>query len=293
MKSDELHAIERRQMRTPGSYRTLQVHQLTPVVGAEVSGVNLAEPLSEEQLDEIKRAFLDHHVLVFRDQIITSADHKRFAGHFGELRPVNPPPESGDPFVLEVKTAPEAQYVFGNGWHADGTADAEPSLGSMLYITEVPEGGYGGDTLFANMEVAYELCSAPIRGLLDQLTAIHNGAKQFGNHPIPENYEPPVSEHPVVVQHPETGRKALFVNPAYTTHIPQLADDESRSLLDMLFALIPNRPMLFCRVRWRPNTLVFWDNRCLQHNAIYDYYPHTRYGQRVAINGAAPIAGTA
>lgn len=293
MKSDELQAVKRLLTRTPRTYRTLQVHPLTPIVGAEVSGVNLAEPLSDEQLAEIRSAFLEHHVLVFRDQIITSADHKRFAAHFGELRPVNPPPESGDPYILEVQTSPEAQYVFGNGWHADGTADAEPSLGSMLYLTEVPEVGSGGDTLFANMHVAYELCSAPIRNLLDQLTAIHHGAKQFGNHPIPANYHPPVSEHPVVVQHPETGRKALFVNPAYTTHIPQLADDESRALLDLLFALIPNRPMLFCRVRWRPNTLVFWDNRCLQHNAIYDYYPLTRYGRRVAINGGVLKAGTA
>jgi taurine dioxygenase len=290
MKSDELQAIERLVMRTPRTYRTLQVHQITPIVGAEISGVNLAEPLSGEQLDEIKCAFLDHHVLVFRDQIITSADQKRFAGHFGELRPVNPPPDHGDPFILEVKTSPEAEYVFGNGWHADGTADAEPSLGSMLYITEVPEGGSGGDTLFANMHVAYELCSPLMRSLLEQLTAIHDGAQQFGNYPIPANYEPPVSEHPVVVQHPETGRKVLFVNPAYTSRIPQLADDESRSLLDMLFALIPNRPMLSCRIRWQPNTLVFWDNRCLQHNAIYDYRPLTRYGRRVAINGGVPKA---
>jgi taurine dioxygenase len=293
MKSDELQAIERLTTKSPRTYRTLEVAQITPIVGAEISGVNLAEPLSEEQLGEIKRAFLDHHVLVFRDQIITSADHKRFAGHFGELRPVNPPPDHGDPFILEVKTSAEAEYVFGNGWHADGTADAEPSLGSMLYLTEVPESGSGGDTLFANMHVAYELCSPLIRSLLDQLTAIHDGKQQFGNHPMPANYDPPLNEHPVVVQHPETGRKVLFVNPAYTSRIPQLSEDESRSLLDMLFALIPNRPMLTCRVQWRPNTLVFWDNRCLQHNAIYDYYPLTRYGRRVAINGSAPKACTA
>jgi taurine dioxygenase len=293
MKSDELQAIERLTTKSPRTYRTLEVAQITPIVGAEISGVNLAEPLSEEQLGEIKRAFLDHHVLVFRDQIITSADHKRFAGHFGELRPVNPPPDHGDPFILEVKTSAEAEYVFGNGWHADGTADAEPSLGSMLYLTEVPESGSGGDTLFANMHVAYELCSPLIRSLLDQLTAIHDGKQQFGNHPMPANYDPPLNEHPVVVQHPETGRKVLFVNPAYTSRIPQLSEDESRSLLDMLFALIPNRPMLTCRVQWRPNTLVFWDNRCLQHNAIYDYYPLTRYGRRVAINGSTPKACTA
>ncbi len=290
MKSDELQAIERLATRPPRTYRTLEVDPLTPIIGAEISGVDLAEPLSEERLTEIKRAFLDHHVLVFRDQIITPADQKRFAAHFGELRPVNPPPEHGDPVVLDIETAAESAYAAGDGWHADGTADAEPSLGSMLYITEVPQGGAGGDTLFANMHVAYELCSPLIRSLLDQLTAVHDGTLQFRNYPKPATYDPPVSEHPVIVQHPETGRKLLFVNPGYTSHIPQLSHDESRALLDLLFALVPNHPILSCRVRWRPNTLVFWDNRCVQHRAIYDYYPLTRYGRRVAINGGPPKA---
>lgn len=227
-------------------------------------------------------------MLVFRDQIITSVDHKRFAGHFGSLRPVNPPPEDGDPFVLEISTSAQAPNVAGNGWHADGTADAEPSLGSMLYITDVPRGGAGGDTMFANMHLAHELCSPLIRNLLEQLTDVHDRAQAFRSYPIPAGYEPPSSEHPVVVQHPETNRKILFVNPAYTSHIPQLSRDESRALLDMLFALVPNNPMLCCRVRWHPNTLVFWDNRCVQHHAVYDYYPLTRYGRRIAINAQRP-----
>lgn len=290
MKRDELQAIERLTTRPATTYRTLEVDPITPIIGAEISGIDLAERLTEEQLTEIKCAFLDHHVLVFREQIITSTDHKRFAGHFGELRPVNPPPEHGDPFILEIKTSAEAAYVAGGGWHADGTADAEPSLGSMLYLTEVPAGGAGGDTLFANMHVAYELCSPLVRRLLDQLTAMHDGSQQFGDRPIPAGYTPTISEHPIVAQHPETGRKLLFVNPAYTSHIPQLSQDESRALLDMLFALVANRPALTCRVRWQPNTLVFWDNRCVQHHAIYDYYPFTRYGRRVAINGSAPKA---
>ncbi|WP_410621077.1 TauD/TfdA dioxygenase family protein [Amycolatopsis sp. cmx-8-4] len=290
MEQYELDAVKAITTRPAREYRTLAVRGLTPVIGAEVTGLDLGTELTDEQLTELKTAFLDHHVLVFRDQVITAEDHKRLAASFGELRPVNPPPKHGDPYILEVATSPEAANVFGNGWHADGTADAEPSLGSMLHITEIPEPGSGGDTLFANMYLAYDMLSPAMKSLLDGLTAVHDGALAFRGHPIPPGYEPPCSEHPLVVRHPETDRKLLYVNPAYTSHIPQLSADESRAVLDMLFALVPNRPMLACRVRWEPNTLVFWDNRCAQHHAVYDYFPHTRYGQRIAINGG-PLKG--
>ncbi|WP_055563496.1 TauD/TfdA dioxygenase family protein [Streptomyces atriruber] len=289
MEQYELDALEAITTRPPRDYREISVAPLTPVIGAEVSGVDLAR-LSEAQLAEVKTAFLDHHVLVFRDQEITDEEHKRFAGHFGELRPVNPPPPEGDPYVLEIKTSAAAVNVAGNAWHADGTADAEPSLGSMLYITETPAGGSGGDTLFANMHLAYEMLSPTWRGLLDGLTAVHDGYQSFRGYTVPPNYEVPVNEHPLVVRHPETDRPILYVNQAYTSRIPQLSEDESRAVLDMLFALVPHRAMLACRVRWAPNTLVFWDNRCVQHHATYDYYPMTRYGRRVAINGG-PLKG--
>lgn len=285
MEPYELEAVERITTRQPTKYRTIAVDSITPVIGAEVSGVDLSEQLSAEQLDEIKAAFLDHHVLVFRDQVITAEDHRRFAGHFGELRPVNPPPPEGDPYILEISTAAEAENVAGNGWHADGTADAEPSLGSMLHITRVPEGGSGGDTLFANMHLAYEMLSPVMRNLLDGLTAVHDGLIAFQGATPPPDYVIPKNEHPVVVRHPETGRRILYVNKAYTGRIPQLSAQESQALLEMLFEVIACRPMLTCRVRWAPNTLVFWDNRCVQHHATYDYYPLTRYGQRIAING--------
>jgi taurine dioxygenase len=290
MEQYELEAVRRITTRPARDYRTLSVRGLTPVIGAEVFGLDLSTELSQEQLGELKTAFLDHHVLVFRDQVISQEDHKRLAAAFGELRPVNPPPEDGDPYVLEISTSPEATNVAGNGWHADGTADAEPSLGSMLYITRIPEPGSGGDTLFANMHLAYDMLSPTMKSLVDGLTAVHDGAVAFRGHPIPPNYEVPVSEHPLVVRHPETDRKVLYVNPAYTARIPQLSEDESRAVLDLLFSMVPNRPMLACRVRWEPNTLVFWDNRCVQHHATYDYYPHTRYGRRVAINGG-PLKG--
>ncbi|RYJ29173.1 alpha-ketoglutarate-dependent taurine dioxygenase [Streptomyces sp. L-9-10] len=290
MEQYELDALERVTSRPPREYRTIEVDSLTPVIGAEVSGVDLSQELSEEQLGEVKAAFLDHHVLVFRDQFLTQEDHKRFAGHFGGLRPVNPPPEDGDPYILEISTTAEASNVAGNGWHADGTADAEPSLGSMLYLTRVPETGSGGDTLFANMHLAYEMLSPAMRGLLDGMTAIHDGLIAFQGHTPPPGYVIPKSEHPLVVRHPETDRPILYVNRAYTGRIPQLSSDESRAVLGMLFDVVPNRPLLSCRVRWSPHTLVFWDNRCVQHHATYDYYPFTRYGQRVAINGG-PLKG--
>ncbi|MER5600927.1 TauD/TfdA family dioxygenase [Streptomyces sp. NPDC002265] len=290
MESYEREALEAVTTRPMHPYRTLRVERMTPVLGAEVSRVDLSQEIPDEQLEEIRTAFRDHHVLVFRDQTITAEDHKRFASAFGELRAVNPPPPEGDPYVLEIRTTSAAANVAGNGWHADGTADAEPSLGSMLYITEVPEPGCGGDTLFANMHLAYEMLSPAMRSLLDPLTAVHDGAQALAGYTPPADYVVPRSEHPIVARHPETDRKLLYVNKAYTSRIPQLSEQESRALLDMLFDTIARRPVLHLRVRWTPGTLVFWDNRCVQHHAIYDYYPYARYGQRVAINGG-PVKG--
>ncbi|MFE2715272.1 TauD/TfdA dioxygenase family protein [Streptomyces mirabilis] len=289
MEPYEREALEAVTTRPVHPYRTLTVERITPVLGAEVSGVDLSKEIPAEQLDEIRITFLDHHVLVFRDQTITVEDHKRFAAAFGELRPVNPPPE-GDPYILEIRTTSAAANVAGNGWHADGTADTEPSLGSMLYITEIPEPGCGGDTLFANMHLAYEMLSPAMRSLLDPLTAVHDGAQALGNYTPPADYVIPKGEHPLVARHPETDRKLLYVNKAYTSRISQLSAQESQALLDMLFDTIACRPILHCRVRWTPGTLVLWDNRCVQHHATYDYYPYTRYGQRVAINGG-PVKG--
>ncbi|MER5519529.1 TauD/TfdA family dioxygenase [Streptomyces sp. NPDC002763] len=290
MESYEREALEAVTTRPVRAHRTLTVERITPVLGAEVSGVDLSQEIPAEQLDEIRIAFLDHHVLVFRDQTITAEDHKRFAAAFGELRPVNPPPPEGDPYILEIRTTSAAADVAGNGWHADGTADAEPSLGSMLYITEIPEPGCGGDTLFANMHLAYAMLSPAMRSLLDPLTAIHDGAQALAGYTPPADYVIPKSEHPLVARHPETDRRLLYVNRAYTSRVPQLSAQESRALLDMLFDMIACRPVLHCRVRWAPGTLVFWDNRCVQHHATYDYYPYARYGQRVAINGG-PVKG--
>ena len=223
MESYEREALEAVTTRPVYPYRTLTVERITPVLGAEVSGVDLSQDIPAEQLEEIRAAFRDHHVLVFRDQTITAEHHRRFAAAFGELRPVNPPPPEGDPYILEIRTTSAAANVAGNGWHADGTADAEPSLGSMLYITEIPEPGCGGDTLFANMHLAYDMLSPAMRALLDPLTAIHDGAQALAGYTPPADYVIPKSEHPLVARHPETDRKLLYVNKAYTSRIPQLS----------------------------------------------------------------------
>lgn len=284
-------AAERLTTRPPEDYQQISVQTLTPVIGAEVSGIDLSQKLSEEQVAELKHAFETHHVLVFRDQQLSPEDHKRFARCFGELRrQQRAEGDDRDPEILDIKADQNSTFVDGNDWHTDGTADAEPSLGSMLYMIRPPAIGSGGDTMFANMHLAYEMLSPTMQGFLDGLTAVHDGLVPWKGYQPPADFVIPKSEHPVVVRHPDTGRKLLFVNPGFTTHIVQLSAEESRALLDLLFGLVATKPLLSCRVRWAPNTLVFWDNRCTQHHAIWDYYPHARYGQRVTINGTRPTA---
>ncbi|MDK2126031.1 TauD/TfdA dioxygenase family protein [Parachitinimonas caeni] len=291
MENTVLQAVERLTTQPALACETIQLHPLTPVIGAEVRGIDLAQEPSPQQLTELKAAFLRHHVLVFRDQIITPEQHKRFANHFGELRRLPlADVDGGDPAILEVKASKHSQFVAGEDWHCDGTADAEPALGSMLYVTQTPEPGCGGDTMWANMHLAYDMLSPAMKQLLDGLTAIHDGLIPWQGYTPPPEYVVPKNEHPVIVRHPETGRKLLFVNAGFTSHIVQLSKAESRAILDMLFNLVAREPILTCRVRWTPNTLVFWDNRCTQHHAVWDYYPHSRYGQRVSILGQRPIA---
>lgn len=266
-------------------YRTFNVQSLTPHIGAEVEGVDLARPLSNEQVQDIHHAWMDWKLLVFRDQVLSRDEHKAFGRRFGRLH-VHPMQHQyrGDPEILTVKTTADSPYTAGEGWHTDVTCDAVPPLGSMLYVTETPAAG-GGDTLFADMYLAYELLSEPMRGFVDGLTAVHDGAGPYvGSYkstPPPGGY--PRNEHPVVIRHPVTRRKILYVNPGFTSHIVGLGRSESRAVLDMLYRHVATTPRLWCRVSWRPNTLTCWDNRCTQHHAVWDYYPHSRYGERVSI----------
>lgn len=266
----------------------MEIRPLTPHIGAEITGVDLGSNLSNEEQSQIHEAFLKHMVLVFRDQHLNRDQHKDFGRKFGKLHvhPMNFA-RSGDPEILEVKTTAKSAYTAGDGWHTDVTCDEYPPMGSMLYITETPESG-GGDTMYADMYMAYEMLSDTMKNMLDSLTAVHDGALPYigAYKSTPPEGGYPRNEHPVIATHPETGKKLLYVNSGFTSRIKGLNPNESRALLDMLFKHIAQTPRLTCRVVWQPNTLTFWDNRCTQHHAVWDYYPHSRYGERVSIVAA-------
>lgn len=273
------------------------IQPLTPHIGAEIEGVDLSRPLSQSQQDEIRQAWLDWQVLVFRNQELTREQHKEFGRSFGPLH-VHPLHTSAeyqgghDPEILVIKTTQKSKYTSGDGWHTDVSCDEKPPMASMLYIKEIPECGSGGDTLFADMYRAYETLSERMQKFLEGLVAVHDGALpyigKYGYAP-PDGKTYPRTEHPVVIRHPETGRKALFVNSGFTSHIRHMRRWESRGLLDMLFRHIATTVSLTCRVRWEPSTLTLWDNRCTQHHAVWDYYPQSRFGERVSIVGDRPV----
>ncbi len=271
-------------------YQTIGVDSLTPHIGAQIDGVDLSKSLSNEQFSEIYQAWLDWKVLVFRDQHIDREQHKAFGRRFGSLH-VHPMQHSygGDPEILPVKTTEKSAYTAGNGWHTDVTCDEIPPLGSMLYITEPPASG-GGDTLYADMYLAYDMLSDTMKELLGGLTAVHDGALPYlGNYKVapPDGDQYPKHEHPLIAVHPETGKPVLYVNSGFTSHIKGMAPWESKAILGALFNHIATTPRLTCRVQWEPNTLTFWDNRCTQHHAVWDYWPDSRYGERVSILGNA------
>ena len=160
-------------------------------------------------------------------------------------------------------------------------------MGSMLYLTDVPPSG--GDTMFCSMYAAYDALSRPMQQFLEGLTAVHDGAKVWTKYGMTPSRPFARTEHPIVAVHPDTGRKLLFVNKVFTSHIPALSAKESDALLDMLYRHIEN-PRFMCRFRWQPNSVAFWDNRCTQHQAIFDYFPARRSGYRVTINGTRPLA---
>ena len=273
------------------AYETIQVRKMTPTIGAEISGVDLSQNLSNLQFDEINRALTENLVIFFRDQKLTIDQHKAFGARFGKLH-VHPNAPKGvpeHPEILVIKADENSKRVAGEGWHSDVSSDAEPPMGSILYIHEAPPDG-GGDTMFANMYVAYESLSEPMRNMLDGLTAIHDSLKAHSGRKPGEGSDMqfPRSDHPVVRVHPVTGRKLLFVDRGFTTRIVQMNQPESDALLEFLFRHI-EAPKLSCRFKWANNSIAFWDNRCAQHQAIFDYWPHRRYGHRVTICGDRPL----
>jgi taurine dioxygenase len=268
----------------------MSFHPLTPCIGAEVRGADLISPLSEAEAKIIEDAFLKYLVLFFREQNLTPSQHKALGQRFGKLH-VHPAPLgilNGDPEVIIVQADKDSKRIAGEVWHSDVSCDIDPPMASILHLRQVPE--VGGDTLFANMYAAYELLSPAMQQFLTGLTAIHDGGSNYAGRPPAPSREAayPHAEHPVVRTHPETGRHALFVNRMFTTRIAQLNPAESDTLLALLYQQI-ERPEIQCRFRWEPNSVAFWDNRCVQHMALWDYFPARRYGHRVTIAGDRPF----
>jgi taurine dioxygenase len=287
---NDKQAIEAWHARPREPYRTIDVRPLAPTLGADVRGVDLRE-VSDAQFAEIRRAIGEHLVLAFRDQRIDAEQQKRFARRFGTLHQhllAKTRVVAGgtdDPEILAWRTGPESRFTAGDAWHNDVSCDPHPIFASVLNVTRQPESG-GGDTAFANMVLAYEALSAPYKALLDGLTAIHDGSQAwtagYGSTPEPGRTFP-ASEHPVVPRHPFTGRKFLFVNRAFTSHIVQLTRDESAAVLEQLYRHVEKHLAFQVRVHWEANTLLYWDNWATQHHAVWDYFPQQRWGERVSV----------
>lgn len=275
--------------------RTIEVKRIAGALGAEVRGIDLTQPLSGEQVAALRRAWLDHQVIFFRDQDLSPQQFLAFAERFG--RSVEYPLVKGIPgfpTIIEVKKLEHERNAFGAIWHSDTVYLEEPPMGSMLLARELPP--YGGDTLFANMVLAYETLSQGMQQMLSRLKAVHSSAKAFvsktredrvradGRDTARGEYR---AEHPVVRTHPETGRKALYVNPAHTVCLSGMSEEESAPILDYLYRH-QTRPEFTCRFVWQPGSLAFWDNRCVQHNPINDYHGFRRLMHRITLAGDRP-----
>ncbi|MEP2830166.1 TauD/TfdA family dioxygenase [Parvibaculum sp.] len=267
---------------------------LTPAIGAEISGIDLSRPTDAATRAVLREALLQWKVIFFRDQDITTEQHLAFARQFGELE-VHPfaPHKEGYPEVLAI-THNRERPGKENKWHSDVTWRECPSLGSVLRAVEVPD--VGGDTLFSDMYAAYDGLSEEVKGKIDGAVAVHDFAhfrklmEKAGKTPeeIKEmNRKYPMVEHPVVRTHPETGRKGIYVNIAFTQHIVGMEKAESDALLAHLYAQAAV-PEYQCRFRWQKNSIAFWDNRACQHYAAADYWPAVRQMERVTIIGDRP-----
>jgi len=273
----------------------LDVRPLSGATGAEIFGVDLARELDADTVAAIRKAWLDHLVIFFRDQDLPPARLLALARRFGQ--PIEYPfvkGIDGFPEITPVIKQEHERVNFGGLWHSDTTYLEKPPMGTMLVAREVPP--YGGDTLFANMYLAYETLSPGLRQLLDGLVAVNSSAKanttktredRMRDGANPAARKEYVSEHPVVRTHPETGRKALYINGGHTVRFKGMTEEESAPLLNYLFAH-QARPELTCRFRWEVGSLAFWDNRCAQHNPINDYHGFRRVMHRVTLAGDKP-----
>lgn len=274
----------------------MKIKQIAGALGAEITGVDLSAGMSAALAADVRKVFLDHQVIFLRHQNLTPQQFLTFSQALGE--PIEYPfvkGIEGFPHIIEVKKLEHEKVNFGGIWHSDTTYLEAPPMGSMLLSREVPP--YGGDTLFANQYLAYESLSDTLQRLLNGLIGISSSAnadvsktredriKSDGKGAAPQELR---AEHPVVRTHPETGRKALYVNVAHTAGIKGLTDDESAPLLRFLFRH-QVKPELTCRFAWEPNAIAFWDNRCTQHNPVNDYHGFRRVMQRITLKGDKPV----
>ena len=269
---------------TPATFKTITVTPLTPHVGAEIGGIDLTRELNAAHVAEIRAALLAHGVVFFREQPIDIATLKRFGQRFGELH-IHSSRKGLDehPEVRPIQADATSKHVAGEEWHTDLSCDPIPPMGSILHLHTLPP--VGGDTIWASMYAAYEALSDRMKTYLEGLTATHDGRIAFGR--FDPNGKYPVNVHRVIVRHPETKRPVLYVNRGFTSHINELPAAEGAELLQMLYKHL-EKPDFQVRFRWRKDSIAFWDNRCTQHLAIWDYYPQVRSGFRVQIKGANP-----
>ena len=276
---------------------SLIITPLSPALGAQISGVDLSRDISDAQRDAIEQALLTHQVLFFRDQPIEPRQQANFAARFGDLHihPIYPNvPETPQVLVLDTAVTDVRDNAI---WHTDVTFLPTPALGAVLAAKQLP--AYGGDTLWASGIAAYEALSAPLKQLLDGLTATHDFTKSFplarfgstaedlARWEATRRANPPIS-HPVIRTHPVSGRKSLFVSDGFTTRINELSEAESDAILKLLFAHA-TRPEYTIRWRWQENDVAFWDNRVTQHYAVDDYRPQRRVMHRATILGDVPF----
>lgn len=267
-------------------------------IGAEVAGLDLASPVDSDVRAALRAAWLEHLVLVVRDQPLSLDRFVDFARLFGD--PVEypfVPGLEGHPEVIEIAKLPDETVNFGGIWHSDTTYLDQPPMATTLIAREIPP--YGGDTLFANQYAAFDALSPamqemlmPLRGVSSSsLADVSKTREDRRRDAASVGYDAPTEDfeavHPVVRTHPETGRRSLFVNVAHTARFDGMTEEESRPLLQFLFAH-QVRPEFTCRVRWAVGTLVLWDNRCAMHNPINDYHGHRRVMNRITLAGDRP-----
>ncbi len=277
---------------------SIEVSPISGALGAEIQGVDISQELPGSVIAEIRQALLDHGVIFFRDQKLEVDRHKAFVRRFGEIF-VHPNfrGTQADPEVVNVVRNPGDARIVGEQWHHDTTMVAEPPMGAVFYAIEVPP--YGGDTMFANQYLAYETLSDGMKDLIGKLNVVHTDRNLAGPRAAVSksrstavredaDWQETVNLHPAVVTHPETGRKALFLNHSHCVAFEGMTEDESKPLLGYLLEH-GHRPEFTCRFRYTPGSVAFWDNRCVKHIAVNDAGPFRRVARRIQIQGTRPV----